>query len=45
MKKEKKNPYPPVDSVGRQCQTNNILRVALPTVSVKSTSAKLGTPP
>jgi hypothetical protein len=30
-KKKKKNSlptYPPADSVGRQCQTNNILRVA-----------------
>jgi hypothetical protein len=29
-KKKKSLPaYPPADSVGRQCQTNNILRVAL----------------
>ena len=31
VKKKKKSlpTYPPADSVGRQCQTNNILRVAL----------------
>jgi hypothetical protein len=32
VKKEEKKSlptYPPADSVGRQCQTNNILRVAL----------------
>jgi len=40
VKKKKKSlpTYPPADSVGRQCQTNNILRVALSHNVVSSTS-------